>query len=101
MVSIMAKAVKKVDLKKVAKVNVSKAIANSLTEAGFEVLTNFVDFGFTEGTLVVRDKDTDVQVKFIVPKAGLTRYEVEVEEEDEDATLAQEADLADEVSLEK
>ena len=73
----MAKAVKKVDLKKVAKVNVSKAIANSLTEAGFEVLTNFVDFGFTEGTLVVRDKDTDVQVKFIVPKAGLTRYEVE------------------------
>ena len=94
----MAKAVKKVDLKKVAKVNVSKAIANSLTEAGFEVLTNFADFGFTEGTLVVRDKDTDVQVKFIVPKAGLTRYEVE-EEEDEDAALAQEADLADEVSL--
>ena len=94
----MAKTTKKVDLKKVAKVNVSKAIANALTEAGFEVLTNSADFGFTEGTLVVREKDTDVQVKFIVPKAGLTRYEAE---EDEDAELAVEADLADEASLEK
>ena len=95
----MAKTTKKVDLKKVAKVNVSKAIANALTEAGFEVLTNSADFGFTEGTLVVREKDTDVQVKFIVPKAGLTRYEAELE--DEDAELAVEADLADEASLEK
>ena len=88
----MAKATKKVDLKKVAKLNVSKAIADALTEAGFEVLTNADDYGFTEGTLVVRDKDTDVQVKFIVPKAGLNRYEVAVDE-DEDAELADEASL--------
>ena len=86
----MAKAVKKVDLKKVAKVNISTTIATALTEAGFEVLTNSADFGFTEGTLVVRDKDTDVQVKFIVPKAGLTRYEEVVEDE-----VATESDIAD------
>ena len=97
----MAKTTKKVDLKKVAKVNVSKAIATALTEAGFEVLTNSGDFGFTEGTLVVRDKDTDVQVKFIVPKAGLVRYEEVVVEEDEDAELAVESDLADQASLEQ
>lgn len=96
----MAKTTKKVDLKKVAKLNVSKSIAEALTEAGFEVHTNAADFGFTEGTLVVRDKDTDVQVKFIVPKAGLNRYEVAVDE-DEDAELAVESDLADEASLEK
>lgn len=94
----MAKTTKKVDLKKVAKLNVSKSIAEALTEAGFEVLTNAGDYGFTEGTLVVRDKDTDVQVKFIVPKAGLNRYEVAV---DEDAELTVEYDLADEASLEK
>lgn len=72
---------KKVDVKKVAKLDLSKKLVEFLTEQGLEVLDG-ADFGFTEGTVVVRGEVCDIQVKLITPKAGLQRYEpvVEVEE---------------------
>ena len=33
-------------------------------------------FGMTAGTLVVRMGETDIQLKPITPKTGITRYEV-------------------------
>lgn len=76
----MAKTKKKVDVKKVAKLDLSKKLAEFLTAQGLEVLDG-ADFGFTEGTIVVRGEVCDVQIKLITPKAGLQRYEpVEVEE---------------------
>ena len=76
----MAKKVKKVDLKKVAKVELSKAIANALIEAGFTVDGEHTKYGFTEGTLVVSMENTDVQVKLITPKTDLVRYAVQEDE---------------------
>ena len=78
----MAKKVKKVDLKKVAKVELSKAIANALIEAGFTVDGEHTKYGFTEGTLVVSMENTDVQVKLITPKTDVIRYAVQSDEED-------------------
>lgn len=77
----MAKTVKKVDVKKVAKMDLSKAIAEFLTDSGFTVNTDSAEFGFSEGTIVVSTDATDVQVKFITPKAGVTKYEVVADEE--------------------
>jgi hypothetical protein len=72
----MAAKVKKVDVKKVAKLAVSEVIANALKEAGYTVNANHAAYGFTDGTLVVTTADTDVQVKLIAPKAGAARYAV-------------------------
>lgn len=79
----MAKSVKKVDVKKVAKMALSKELAEILKSEGKEIL-NGEDFGFTEGTLVVRLANTDIQIKLIAPKAGITHYE-ELKEETEGA----------------
>lgn len=76
----MAKKVKKVDVKKVAKVGLSNTIVGMLVEAGFEVNTDHTKFGFSEGTLVVSLPDTDVQVKFITPKTDLVRYAAQEDE---------------------
>lgn len=73
---------KKVDVKKVSKLELSKLLANFLLEKGVTVHTNAEDYGFTEGTLVVETEACDVQVKFITPKAGVTKYEVVSEDED-------------------
>ena len=90
---------KKIDVKKVAKLAISTIIANALTEAGYTVSTDSDAYGFTAGTLVVADLATDVQVKFIAPKAGVTRYEVEIDVEDtegdESTELVEDADLED------
>lgn len=51
-------------------------------ENGVAVHTNAEDYGFTEDTLVVETEACDVQVKFITPKAGVTKYEVVSEDED-------------------
>jgi predicted RND superfamily exporter protein len=64
---------KKVDPKAVAKEKVMEVISKALAEAGYEVLSG-ADFGMTAGTVVVRDKEFDVQVKPIVPKTGVSRY---------------------------
>lgn len=76
----MAKKVKKVDVKKVAKVGLSNTIVGMLVEAGFTVETDNTKYGFSEGTLVVALPDTDVQVKFITPKTDLVRYAVQEDE---------------------
>lgn len=75
----MANKTKKVDPKVVAKKSLMETVSNALTSAGFEVLDGS-EFGMTTGTIVVRTADTDIQLKPITPKAGLTRYEVAEEE---------------------
>ena len=75
----MAKSVKKVDPKAVAKSTVMSTVADALRGAGLEVLDG-AQFGMTAGTIVVRTPDTDIQIKPITPKAGIVRYEVAVEE---------------------
>lgn len=69
----MAKKTKKVDVKMEAKLTVAEVVANALKEAGFEVHDG-VDFGFSKGAVLVRTEATDVQVKLITPKSGLTHY---------------------------
>lgn len=76
------KTTKKVDVKKVSKLELSKMLADFLLEKGIAVHTNAEDYGFTEGTLVVETEACDVQVKFITPKAGVTKYEVVSGDED-------------------
>lgn len=79
----MAKKVtKKVDFKKVAKMEVSTKVAEFFEGLGIEVESG-ADFGFTEGTLVLHMEKSDVQIKLITPKAGLERY-VKLEDEEED-----------------
>jgi hypothetical protein len=75
----MAKVTKKADPKKIAKATFSEKIAAFLASEGYTV-ANGVDFGFTEGTLVINAGKTDVQIKFITPKAGLEHYEPVVDE---------------------
>ena len=77
---------KKVDVKKLAKQELSNLIKEFLIEKGIEVSSNAEDYGFTQGTLVVHMEKTDVQVKLITPKAGLERYQqvVYVTEEEEE-----------------
>ena len=75
------KKVKKVDVKKEAKLELSALFAEFLESKGIEVDANYEDYGFTAGTLVVKMEKTDVQVKLVTPKAGLNRYKVvEIEE---------------------
>lgn len=76
------KTVKKVDIKKVAKLAVSEQIKQMFTGLDIEV-GNGVDYGFTEGTLVLHMEKCDVQVKLITPKAGVERYDLLEEEEEE------------------
>ena len=76
------KTTKKIDVKKVSKLELSKMLADFLLEKGVAVHTNAEDYGFTEGTLVVETEACDVQVKFITPKAGVTKYEVVSGDED-------------------
>ena len=78
------KTVKKVDVKKVAKMEVSAKIVEFLESVGIEVEEG-TDFGFTVGTLVAHLEKCDVQIKLITPKAGIDRYEkLSDEEEDEE-----------------
>lgn len=81
----MKKSVKKVDAKKVAKVEVMKVVEQALKDAGYMVMDGAL-FGMTAGTMVIRGEKVDVQIKPITPKAGLDQYaELEDEDEVEDA----------------
>ena len=82
---------KKVDVKRVAKQELSDLFKEFLMEKGIEVSDNAEDFAFTQGTLVVHMEKTDVQVKLITPKAGLDRYQqvVYVTEEEAEAEASQ------------
>ena len=77
----MAKKMKKVDIKKVTKLSVSEQIAQMFLGLGVVVGTS-EEYGFSEGTLVLKMDKCDVQIKLITPKAGIDRYESLVEEED-------------------
>ncbi len=94
-VKVVKKKAKKIDVKKAAKEELSKLLVEFLTAQGIEVKDNAEDFGFTGGTLVAQMENTDVQIKFITPKAGLERYQEvvyvdEVEEINEEAALDEE-----------
>ena len=78
----MAKKIKKVDVKKVAKLEVSALIRNLFEEMEITV-GSAEDYGFTEGSLVLDMPQCDVQVKIITPKAGIDRYDIITEEEEE------------------
>lgn len=94
------KAVKKVDVKKVEKVAIMDVVTKALQEAGYEV-SDGADFGFTAGTVVVKGAKCDVQLKPITPKAGVDRYEVLVEEEEQVEEQEQEEIKENEEATEK
>ena len=74
--------VKKIDVKKVTKLDVSSKVLEALETLGFKV-SDGEGFGFTEGTLVAHMDKCDIQIKFISPKAGIERYEKVEEDEAE------------------
>ena len=92
---------KKVDVKRVAKQELSDLFEEFLIEKGIKVSSNAEDFAFTQGTLVVHMEDTDVQVKLITPKAGLKRYQEVVYVTEEEYDEIQEQELIDEIELEE
>lgn len=94
---------KKVDVKRVAKQELSDLFKEFLVEKGIKVSSNAEDFAFTQGTLVVHMENTDVQVKLITPKAGLERYQevVYVTEKEYEEIQEQEQELIDEIELEE
>ncbi|MCX8016266.1 MAG: hypothetical protein N2692_03180, partial [Patescibacteria group bacterium] len=62
------------DTKRMAKLEASKLIAQLLQSEDMEVLDG-VDFGFTEGSLLLRGAVCDIQIKLITPSAKTgTRY---------------------------
>ena len=75
----MAKTVKKVEIKKVEKLKISKEIQEFFKGTGASIESG-EDFGFTEGTLVIHTEKCDIQVKLISPKSGIERYEKLAEE---------------------
>ncbi len=83
------KTTKKVDMKKVAKLAVSEQVRALFASQGI-VVEDGLDFGFTEGTLVLRTDKCDVQVKLITPKAGIDRYEKLEDEVEEEETQEEE-----------
>lgn len=80
------KTVKKIDNKKVAKMAVSEQIKQMFTELNMIALDG-KDFGFTDGTLVLKGEKCDIQIKLITPKAGIERYEVLTDEEEEEEVV--------------
>ena len=83
MVVFMAKKEKKVDVKAVEKAKVMAVVEQALRDAGY-TLADGAEYGFAKGVVVVQTEVTDVQLKPIVPKAGVTRY-AKVEEIAEEA----------------
>lgn len=78
MVNFMAKNVKKVDPKAVAKKSVMAIVTEALVANGMQVADGS-EFGMTAGTVIVRLEQFDVQIKPITPKTGVERYEVVAE----------------------
>ena len=87
---------KKIDVKKVTKLDVSAKARESFEQLGIKV-SDGQDFGFTEGTLVLHMDKCDVQVKIITPKAGVERYERLEEEEEEVEESTSESEESTEV----
>jgi hypothetical protein len=90
MMYMAKKTVKKVDVKKVEKLKIMAIVAEALRDAGYAV-GDAEDYGFTQGTLVVQGEKCDVQIKPITPKAGVDRYEMLEEEDEEEVEASEEA----------
>ena len=75
----MAKNVKKVNPKDNAKNDVIAVIVKALADAGY-VVKDGKAYGMTAGTLIIDHPICDVQLKPIVPKTGVERYQIEEEE---------------------
>lgn len=78
----MAKTKKAPSVKETMKNEVATAVRTALENLGFRIDTDYESYGFTKGTLIVKGEATDVQVKFMTPKAGVNHYEKEEEEEE-------------------
>lgn len=91
---------KAVDVKRAAKAQLSEMFTEFLMEKGIKVDTNAVDYEFTQGTLVVGLENTDVQVKFITPKANLERYQKVVYVTEEEFAEIEEQELIEEIEEE-
>lgn len=68
------KRAKKVNVKDIAKTEIMEIIQIALAEHGIEIKDG-VDYGMTNGTIIVTHDKADVQIKPISPKAGLERYQ--------------------------
>jgi len=76
------KRTKKVNPKDLAKERVMAIIRESLEQVNIDY-EDGTEYGMTKGTIIVHIDGYDVQIKPIVPKAGLNRYQkVEYEEEE-------------------
>jgi hypothetical protein len=87
MVVFMAKKEKKVDVKAVEKAKVMAVVEQALRDAGY-ALADGAEYGFAKGVMVVQTEVTDVQLKPIVPKAGVTRY-AKIEEAEEETEVTE------------
>lgn len=75
----MAKA-KKIDIKKLVKVDTMNQIQELFESQGFEVINGTNFHNMTDTTIVVRLDDCDVQIKLVTPSAkNGNRYEEETE----------------------
>jgi hypothetical protein len=70
----VVKRTKKVNEKDIAKEEIMAIICKALEENGINYKDG-VDYGMTRGTIIVEHEKSDVQIKPITPKAGLTRYQ--------------------------
>ena len=75
----VVKRVKKVNEKDIAKNEIMGIIEKALAENGIE-WKNGVEYGMTNGTIIVTHEKSDIQIKPIAPKHGLTRYPIIVYE---------------------
>lgn len=75
----VVKRVKKVNEKDIAKSEVMEIIQNALSENGIQ-FKDGVEYGMTNGTIIVEHEKSDIQIKPIAPKHGVTKYPVIVYE---------------------
>lgn len=75
----VVKRVKKVNEKDIAKNEVMAIIEKALTDNGYN-FKDGVEYGMTNGTIIVEHEKSDIQIKPISPKHGVTRYPVIVYE---------------------
>ena len=75
----VVKRVKKVNEKEVAKDEVMKIIEDALAAKGIQIKDG-VEYGMTRGTIIVEHEKSDIQIKPIAPKHGITKYPIIVYE---------------------
>ena len=75
----VVKRVKKVNEKDIAKSEVMEIIQNALSEKGIQ-FKDGVEYGMTNGTIIVEHEKSDIPIKTIAPKHGITKYPIIVYE---------------------